>query len=98
VSLPVIINPLAEADLKTGYAWCEQRRPGQGADFLLCAEEVFERIGRQPEWYGREFEELRVAPLRRHPYGVVYRIDAAQITVVAVYHLRSNPRVWQSRA
>lgn len=84
MSLPVIINPLAEADLKRGYAWCEQHWPGQGADFLLCSEEVFERIGRQPEWYGREFEELRVAPLRRHQYAVAYRIDATQITVVAV--------------
>ena len=50
MSLPVIVNPLAEADLKTGYAWCEQRRAGQGADFLLCVEEIFERIGREPEW------------------------------------------------
>ena len=90
--LPVILNPLAEADLKTGHAWCELRRADQGADFLLCVEEVLERIGRQPEWYGREFGELRVAPLRRHQYAVAYRIDAAQVTVVAVYHLGSNPR------
>jgi plasmid stabilization system protein ParE len=98
VSLPVIVNPSAEADLKTGYAWCERRRAGQGADFLLCVEEVFARIGRQPEWYGQEFEELRVAPLRRHQYAVAYRIDAAQVTVVAVYHLASDPHMWQSRA
>ncbi len=98
MSLPVIINPLAEADLRSGYSWCEERRRGLGADFLLCAEEVFERIGREPEWYGREFEDIRVAPLRRHQFAVAYRIDAAQITVVAVYHLRSAPQRWQSRA
>jgi plasmid stabilization system protein ParE len=98
VSLRVIVNPAAEADLKAEYAWCEGRRAGQGADFLLCVEEVFERIGRQPEWYGEEFEELRVAPLRRHQYAVAYRIDAAQVTVVAVYHLGSDPSRWQSRA
>jgi hypothetical protein len=46
VSLRVIVNPSAEADLKAGYVWCEGRRAGQGADFLLCVEEVFERIGR----------------------------------------------------
>jgi len=89
---------LAEADLKAGYAWCEGRRAGQGADFLLCVEEVFERIGRHPEWYGQEFEELRVAPLRRHQYAAAYRIDTAQVTVVAVYHLGSDPSKWQSRA
>jgi len=82
VSLRVIVNPSAEADLKAGYVWCEGRRAGQGADFLLCVEEVFERIGRQPEMYGQEFEDLRVAPLRRHQYVVAYRIDAAQVTVV----------------
>jgi hypothetical protein len=31
-------------------------------------------------------------------YAVAYRIDAAQVTVVAVYHLGSDPSRWQSRA
>ena len=84
--------------MKAGYVWCEGRRAGLGADFLLCVEEVFERIGRHPEWYGQEFEDLRVAPLRRHQYAAAYRIDTAQVTVVAVYHLGSDPRKWQSRA
>ena len=25
MSLPVIVNPLAEADLRSGYGWCEQQ-------------------------------------------------------------------------
>ena len=98
MSLRVIVNPSAEADLKAGYVWCEGRRAGQGADFLLCVEEVFQRIGRQPEMYGQEFEDLRVAPLRRRQYAAAYRIDTAQVTVVAVYHLGSDPSKWQSRA
>ena len=97
MSLPVVLNPLAEADLAVGRARCESRRGGQGADFLLCAEKVFEQIGREPERYGREFGEVRVAPLRRHQYGVTYRLDESQVTVVAVYHLGSDPVTWQSR-
>lgn len=43
------------------------------------------------------FQELRVALVRRFPYAIVYRVDEDQITVVAVYHSRRDPRSWQRR-
>lgn len=52
MSLPVVINPLAEEDLQEARSW---------------------------------------------PYGVFYRIDDDQVTVIAVYHARRNPRGWQDR-
>jgi len=98
VSLPLVINPLAEADLIAGRVWCESHRQGAGADFLLCVEEVFERLRREPEAFAKKFQELRVAPVRHFQFAVAYRVDDSQVTVVAVYHTRSDPRKWQARA
>ncbi len=35
--------------------------------------------------------------LRRYPFGVVYRIEAARILVVAVAHGHRRPGYWASR-
>ena len=47
----MIIRPEAEADLVTARAWYERQREGLGAAFLLCVEEVLDRIDRTPELY-----------------------------------------------
>ena len=94
---PIIINPEAEADLAEARIWYEVRRPGLGDDFLLCVEEVFETIRRTPTLYPKVFQELRLALIRRFPFAAVYRSENDQITVVAVYHTRRDPREWQGR-
>lgn len=98
MNLPLIINPEAEADLVAAKAWYDARRPQLGNDFLLCVEEVFDGIQRMPQQHGVVFETLRLALVRRFPFAVVYRLDEDQITVLAVYHTRRNPRGWQGRA
>jgi len=94
----VVLNPLAEADLIVGREWCDEHRNGSGIDFLVCAIKLFERLRQEPYRYGEEFEDLRIAPIRPFPYAVAYRVDGTQVTIVAVYHTRSDPRKWQSRA
>ena len=98
MSLPVIINPLAELDIAEARLWYESQREGLGDEFLDCLDESLELIRRMPEVHARVFQELRRTFIRRFPYGVFYRIDSDQITVVAVYHGRRHPRGWQSRA
>jgi toxin ParE1/3/4 len=97
VSLPLIINPEAEADLAEAKDWYDDQRLGLGDELIDCVEEVLDRIQQAPGLYGKTHLELRLALVRRFPYAVVYRIDADQVTVVAVYHTRRDPRGWQSR-
>jgi plasmid stabilization system protein ParE len=95
---PLIVNPEAEADLADARAWYERQRRGLGDELLECVEEVFHRLRGSPELFGRAFEELRLARVRRFPYLVVFRVDEDQVTVVAIYHARRDPRGWQDRA
>jgi toxin ParE1/3/4 len=95
---PLIINLEAEVELLDARLWYDGRREGLGAELLECVQEVFDRLQRTPELFPRVFEDLRLARVRRFPYVVVYRIDDDQLTVVAFYHSRRDPRGWQSRA
>jgi len=69
-----------------------------GEDFLLCVEELLDGIRRMPELHPEVFQDLRLVLVRRFPYAVIYRMDEDQITVLAVYHTRRDPRGWQGRA
>lgn len=98
LSLPLIVIPEAEADLEEARAWYELQRRGLDDEFLDSIREVFDGIRRMPYLYAKVFQEFRLALVRRFPYAVVYRIDDDQITVMAVYHTRRDPRGWQGRA
>ena len=94
----MIIRPEAEADLANAQDWYEQQRAGLGAAFLLCVEEVLERIGRTPEMYMVVYHDVRRALTRRFPYAVYYRIAGNDVVVLGILHTRRDPRAWQSRA
>ena len=94
----MIIRPEAEADLANARDWYERQRAGLGAEFLLCVEEVLERIGRTPEMYMMVHHDVRRALTRRFPYAVYYRIAGNDVVVLGILHTRRDPREWQSRA
>jgi plasmid stabilization system protein ParE len=95
--MTVVVNPEAEADLADAKAWYDGQRPGLGDVFLGRVEDLLGLIARMPELHAKSFDELRAALVTRFPYEIVYRIDDDQITVVAVYHTRRDPRGWQGR-
>ncbi len=94
----MIIRPEAEADLVNARDWYERQREGLGAAFLLCVEEVLDRIDRTPEIYVMVYQDVRRAFTRRFPYAVYYRIANNEVVVLGIFHTRRDPREWQSRA
>ena len=94
----MIIRPEAEADLVNARDWYERQRGGLGAEFLLCVEEVLERIGRTPEMHAVVYEGVRRALTRRFPYVVYYRMEGNEVVVLGIFHTSRDPREWQSRA
>jgi plasmid stabilization system protein ParE len=36
--------------------------------------------------------------VRRFPYSIYYLIESGQIVILAVFHARRDPTIWQSRA
>jgi toxin ParE1/3/4 len=94
----MIIRPEAEADLVTARAWYERQREGLGAAFLLCVEEVLDRIDCTPALYPVVYRDIRRSFTRRFPYAIYYRTAANDVVVLGILHTRSDPQEWRSRA
>ena len=98
MSLPLIINPDAEIDLDQARSWYNTQRTFLGDEFLECVEEALEQIRQMPKTPRKVYLVLRRKLVRRFPYAIFYRIDDDQITVVAVYHCKRDPKGWHDRA
>ena len=98
MNLPVVLRPEARAEFDDAFDWYEQQRPGLGVDFVGQVQEVLDRISATPELYAQIFQDVRRAVVRRFPYSVLYKVEPQQVVVLAVFHSRRDPKIWQARA
>lgn len=57
-----------------------------------------ELAAKHPERFPVKHEEIRCVQVRRFPCSVLFRPEAHRIVVLAVFHARRNPTIWQARA
>ena len=94
---PVTISPEAEADLTEAYRWYEEQVEGLGSEFLLCVDACIRSIARNPKIHQKVHKNIRRALVRRFPYGIFFIEEADHIRVLAVFHARRDPAIWQNR-
>jgi plasmid stabilization system protein ParE len=97
MSLPYDFLPSAREDVSDAYFWYESYAAGRGDQFLRELHAHATDVCSMPELYGRAHSGLRAAPLPVSKYILYYRIDPAQVTVVAVLHERADPRKLRGR-
>lgn len=97
MSLPVLIRPPAEADIRETREILESVRVGLGDQFVSRVREVVQRIEDMPEMYGVVWQDVRAARLRKFRHVVYYVVLADRVEVLAVMHGARNPASWQSR-
>jgi toxin ParE1/3/4 len=93
-----IVRPLAEADLEDAARWYEAERAGLSARFLSDVDRTFSRIAERPLQFPLVAGDVRRALLHTFPHAVYFRPSDDAVVVVAVLHLRRNPKVWRGRA
>lgn len=98
MSLPLILRPVAEADIQATHDDLELVRTGLGSAFAACVRQVFERIEATPEMYGFVWKDVRAARLRKFRHVVYYIVLADRIEVLGVLHGSRASSTWQSRA
>ena len=98
MSLPLVLRPEATQDLQDARDWYEQQRAGLGVIFAGRAATALDKIGQFPELYGLVWQDVRAAPIRRHPYIIYYRVLADRVEVFAILHARREASEWQNRA
>jgi toxin ParE1/3/4 len=78
--------------------WYEERRIGLGTEFTTEIERAIDLVAENPERFPIMYRDIRCVRTRRFPYSVFFRIETTRIVVLAVFHARRNPTIWQRRA
>jgi len=97
VHYDLIIRPEAEAEMADAYSWYDQRVDGLGNQFILSVDAVLQAVARNPYQYPQVFKTTRRALLHRFPYAIFFIVGDIHITVLAVFHLKRDPRRWKKR-
>lgn len=98
VTLPVVLLPEAIQDLQLARGWYESQRTGLGDLFAARTADTIDRLSQLPELYGVIWQDVRAAPIRRHPYIIYYKSRSDRVEVLAVLHAWRDPAVWKVRA
>ncbi len=93
----VIFKPAAVADMEQARGWYEERKVGLGDDFLQSVDSCIALIQRNPEAYPLVHQQVRMMPVRKFPYLIIYTPEANQITVFSVFHTAKDPQIWKRR-
>ena len=88
-------HPEALREIDHAAAYYKDKQAGLETRFLEIVEDAALRIQRNPLMYKRIEGELRKCRLPHFPYGLVFRIQAEQIEIIALMHLRQQPGYWQ---
>ena len=93
-----LVRPEAEADLAAAKQWYDEQREFLGDEFVAAVDETFATIQRLPGGGSEVIPGVRRALVRRFPYGVFYKVADDHLAIIAVYHLKRDPKGWQLRA
>jgi len=98
MTLKVVFRRAARAEFGGAALWYEERQSGLGMRFTFEIDRVVDFAAGNPERFPIRHGDIRCVQARRFPYSVFYRVEADRIVVLAVFHARRDPMVWQSRA
>ncbi len=94
----LVVSRKAEAEAGEAARWYEGERAGLGKSFLERIDLSLDDMTENPLRFPLIYRDIRRAMVWRFPYGLYFRIrPGATIKVVAILHLASDPRRWQTR-
>jgi plasmid stabilization system protein ParE len=65
--------------------------------FFFEIDQAIAKAAASPELYPIVFGDVRRTVARRFPFSVYFRVRRDSMVVLAVFHGRRNPAVWQRR-
>jgi plasmid stabilization system protein ParE len=96
MNLPVILSPVANREFLEAAAWYETTTE-RGETVIEHVQQVLDRIAQMPELRPCIYRDIRRAQVPRFPYNVLYRTLTDRLELIAVFHGKRDPRIWQSR-
>ena len=79
-------------DMHEAFKWYEEQKKGLGYSFIEEVENCFEKIRKNPTFYGLLNKWVRRIKVNGFPYLVIYETDRDQIFVNSVWHTNRRPK------
>jgi plasmid stabilization system protein ParE len=97
VTLAIAFRAAARADVEAAVLGYEDRQAGLAQRFLAEVDRCLALAAEHPLRFAIKHHEIRCAPVRRFPYLIYFVAEQKRIVVLAVFHVRRDPIVWQER-
>lgn len=98
MTLKVVFLRAARAEFDAAALWYDLQQAGLGMQFVSEINRVIDLASNYPERFPVKHVEIRCAQAHRFPYSVFFRPEATRVVVLAVFHARRDPAIWQARA
>jgi plasmid stabilization system protein ParE len=98
MTLRVVFLRAARAEFDAATLWYDARQVGLGMQFVSEINRVIDLASNHPDRFPTRHLEIRCAQVRRFPYSVFFRPEATRVVVLAVFHARRDPAIWQARS
>jgi len=72
----LFVRSEASQDIRSAFAWYEQKIQGLGLEFLRSVDACMAGIARNPLAFPKAHREIRRSLLRKFPYSVFYVLEA----------------------
>ncbi|MGH8461088.1 MAG: type II toxin-antitoxin system RelE/ParE family toxin [Stenotrophobium sp.] len=90
-------HPEANAELTEAVHFYEQKSPGLGKALAHTIESALIMLGAHPEAAPKLRGRLRVKPINKFPYSLIYAFERNHLAIYAVMHQRQKPYYWLQR-
>jgi plasmid stabilization system protein ParE len=84
-----------ERELAEAVDWYEAQSVGLGTAFLMEFDAALARIVDNPYQYQIIDDDIRRAPLHRHPYGIMYVVSEDEVLILTCFHGSRDPQHWR---
>ena len=89
--IPVRLRPELLDDVAESFAWHEAQAEGSGLEFTRALFAAVARAAREPRLARIVYAGFRRVRLRRFPYSLYYRAEAAETVIFLLFHGARNP-------
>jgi plasmid stabilization system protein ParE len=89
--------PVAEQELDDAFCWYEEQAVGLGDVFLNEINKSLQLVATYPKVQTTVHNGIRRCLVNRFPYGIFYGIKNDSAVIVAVAHLKRQPKYWSQR-
>ncbi len=100
MSYRLFIDPAARLDILESIRWYNEQKADLGRQFYNILKRTMVRIKKSPESFQVRYKSLRMAPVGKFPFMIVYQINQTKkhIAIIAVLHTSRNPQIWKERS